>query len=225
MVALAVAQVARPRGSWPVLGAAVGATALLVSLEILLATDTARDLVALAGDRVPRGTGVRSGAGARSLLLAGALASLWSVLAIATCPARVDLAPALARPVQEPHPHVRSPPAAGPARLASGPAGLGAAEAALPLVGDLTTIASTEGVNRAALDTLPLQRLDLVLQFAPGVLSTLRQARKAVEAAGPLPEPVPPSAEPARSPAQNPPGVAAFAPPGRRRPDAGPARR
>ncbi|MCW2607782.1 MAG: hypothetical protein JWO60_2475, partial [Frankiales bacterium] len=89
LVAVAAAHVARPRGTWPVLGAAVGATALLVALELLLATDAARDLVALAGDRVPRGTGVRSGRGARSLLLAGVLASLWAVLAIATCPARV----------------------------------------------------------------------------------------------------------------------------------------
>ena len=89
LAVVAVLHVLRPRGTWAVLGAAVGATALLVSLELLLATDAATYVVAVAGDRVPRGTGLRAGRGARSLLLAGILSWLWAFLAVATCPARV----------------------------------------------------------------------------------------------------------------------------------------
>ena len=51
----------------------------------------------------------------------------------------------------------------------------------VPLPGDLEVIASTPSVNRAMLDKLQFERADLVLLFAPGVLSTLRAARRAVE--------------------------------------------
>ncbi|MCW2607783.1 MAG: hypothetical protein JWO60_2476 [Frankiales bacterium] len=89
----------------------------------------------------------------------------------------------------------------------------GSREALLPLVDDLATIAATDGVNRALLDTLPLVRPDLVLQFAPGVLSTLRQTRKALEAAGPAPAPAPPPAPAPTPPAAAAPPPAAAAPP------------
>lgn len=78
----------RPRGSWPVLGAAVGATAILLSLQLILVTQAVGEVLAGLSEYLPESADVTHGSGAILLLLAGICATAWSIGAIVSCPPR-----------------------------------------------------------------------------------------------------------------------------------------
>jgi hypothetical protein len=91
ILALALASAAStrwPRGTWSVVGAGVGATAILIALQLLLVTHAAATVLATASHYTQRDATVDVGSGSYLLLLGGLLAFAWSCAAIAACPAR-----------------------------------------------------------------------------------------------------------------------------------------
>lgn len=76
----------RPRGSWPVLGAAVGASSILLSLQLILVTQAVGEVLEGLSEFLPESADVTHSSGAILLLLAGICATAWSVGAIASCP-------------------------------------------------------------------------------------------------------------------------------------------
>ena len=81
--AAVVLQALHPRGSWVLVAALAGTTAVLCGLELLLFTGAVSDVLATFGETVDGRADVDAGNGAYLLVAGGTAALLWSVFAVA----------------------------------------------------------------------------------------------------------------------------------------------